>query len=106
MMITFSGLKEFTEQEGMTLKEITTHYDQKITQKVPNASFHLTCKSIQKEGMKKEYSFILRVNSPSVLWSTKAEDWDLKKALHKVFTHAQNRIKHQLKLEGYKKPRR
>ncbi len=105
-MITFSGLKEFTEKEVLITKEISMHYDQKITKKVLNASFHLTCKAIKKEGSKKEYSFIVRVNDPSVQWSTKAEDWDLKRALHKVFTNAQNRIKHQLKLEGYKKPRR
>ena len=105
-MITFSGLKGFTEKELAVIKEISMSYDQKIAKKVPNASFHLTCKSIQKEGSKKEYSFIVRVNDPSVQWSTKAEDWDLKRALHKVFINAQNRIKHQLKLDGYKKPRR
>ena len=100
-MITYSGLKDVKEEEAFVIQELAEKHCIKITRKIPNASFHLSCKSTKK-GEKNYYAFICRIEAPSVKWSVAAQDWDLRRALHKVLTHAEHRVQHNFKLEGKK----
>jgi len=101
-MITYSGLKEVNEQEASLIQELALKHCNKIIRKVPNATFHLSCKCNHK-GEKNHYHFICRIETPNARWSVEAEDWDLRKALHETLINAEKKVQHSFHLEGKQK---
>lgn len=103
VMINFSGLKHFDERQIAVIKDMTSKYYDKIKMKLPNCSLHLDCKRHKETGERSKYSFRAKLDSPSVMFSVDAYDWDLNRVLHKVFLNLEHKVKHEFRLEGKKR---
>lgn len=104
--IQFIGLKELSPEEQRVVQNLSTEYYDKVqreAKKVTALVIHI--KQHEKGGSKKKYSVHIRVDAPTFLFeSTKANDWDLAKTMHKAFEDVMHGIQHRLHTEkGYKK---
>jgi len=99
-MITLSGLRDTNEEEVLLIKDTANKFHEKIIKWIADVSLHVDCKYAEKAGEKARFTFIIRVESPKTHFSVEAEEYELKKALNNAFKHAENKIKHELKLEG------
>lgn len=99
--ISYINLKELNIEEEAVVKKLTGEHLAKL-EKFVKGSFVLKIKKHSVGGKRVRYSFHLRLNAPSVIAKVESTDWDLKKALHIVFTEMGNELKHKFKLDGKK----
>ncbi len=106
-VIQFTGLKELSPEEQLTVNQICTESYEKLRKKLNNVtslSVHIKCHS--KSGSKKKYSFHLRCIAPTgIIESDKSYDWDLARAVHMAFEGLNNQIQHKFKTEVTHKSR-
>lgn len=105
--IQFIGLTELDPDEQHVVQDLATEYYDKVQRSVKEVtSLVIHIKQHAKGGARKKYSVHIRVDAPSFVFeSTKANDWDLAKTVHKAFQDVENGIKHKFHTEkGYKRP--
>lgn len=91
------NLDEFDLNERQILDKLSKEYGPKIIRSVKNGLIILHPKKHEKGG-RARYSINLRIETPEVLFGSKATDWDLARTLHKVFNKAENEVKKRFKL--------
>lgn len=102
MPIRFIGLVNFNTLESETIKKLARQYYDKILRDIKNALLVLDAKKYDVEGKKCKYALHSRVESGStVLLTTKAFDWDLRRTLHKLFQKLERELQHKYKTEGH-----
>lgn len=101
MPIQFVGLINFNESESVTIKQLTQEYYDKILRDVKDALLIISLKKYDQKETKCKYAFHSRVESGStVLLTSEASDWDLKRTLHKLFQKLEKGLQHKYKLKG------
>lgn len=103
MIIKYVDKKKLDDVEFSVFQNLVDEYAEKLDRKLPNtANLIIQIKKHEAEGSRNKYSFHARLESPNVLCSAEEDDWDLKKAVHKVMRNLTNNFKHKFKIEGSK----
>ena len=98
--IRFIGLSKLAldDYEIKGIKKIASNEAFKLQRTLQNDAFSITAhvKEYSKTGSQHKYSVHLRIESLGELTAVDQYDWDIKKAFHKAFANAQNKVKHDL----------
>ena len=107
MPIEYIDLNVLGDEEKPILDKLSREYYRKISIKFKNPKLILKFRKYKATGRRAKYSIHARVDSPNLLASAEAFDWDFARALHKVMKKTINELKHKFKLEGnpYRKKR-
>jgi len=102
-MLRFIGLKAFTEKETNEIRELSELYSQKILRDLPKANIIIHTKKHEtagKVGKAVKYSLHARVEAPSILLSSEAADWDLKKVVHETLRKLETEMQHKFRTDA------
>ncbi|MBS3145399.1 hypothetical protein J4414_01195 [Candidatus Woesearchaeota archaeon] len=103
MFIRYIDLKKLDEIEASVMQNLIEEYAEKLDRKLPpNANLIVQIRKHETEGSRNKYSFHIRLESPDVLCTAEEDDWDLKKAVHKVMRNLTNNFQHKFKIKGSK----
>ena len=97
--IQYIGLKEFTEQEQEIIKSLALEYADKLERYISEFTLVINLKRHNLAGKRIKFSFHTRLDAPSFILTSKADDWDLARTLHKLFKKIENEIKHKFKTD-------
>ena len=99
--VNYIGLKSLDATEGEILKTLVLKYLVKLDRSLPNGNvkFHVKLHEI---GGKVKYSFHARVKAEKEILGSAADDWDLRRTVHKVMKKLLSSVEHKLKLDGQK----
>ena len=101
MPIQFIGLINFSKLESGIIRGLAQEYYDKFLRDVKDILLVISLKKYDQKETKCKYSFHSRVESGStVLLTSEASDWDLKRTLHKLFQKLEKGIQHKYKLKG------
>lgn len=101
MNIDYIKLKDLDENESSIVKKVTESLIKKIERGLEESVLVIHIKTHKAVGKgTKKYSIHARIDSPKVIVRAKAFDWDLAKAIHKLFAKLKNEIEHKFKKEG------
>jgi len=97
-VIQFVGVADLQPEEQAIVNKLSTEYYEKLKRMVNNlASLKVHIKTLNDEGKKKLYDIHTQLQAPTVSFnSTKAQDWDLARTLHKSFQDLEHQINHKL----------
>ncbi len=88
--------KEKIEKEKIE-RVISNHY-KRINKKIKNIiSLKVHVKVHSKGGKRKKWDFRVKLTTTKGNFEAQESDWNLTKALHKVFTNIEKEVKHKLK---------
>jgi len=92
------GIKNLDDMEIDAVNRLANRYFVKIQREIKKInSLVIHIKSYEKEGRQRKYSVHVKVLAPTRIFvSTKANDWNLEKALHKSFADIIHRLHHSL----------
>jgi hypothetical protein len=97
-VIQFVGVSSLPADEQEIVHRLTTEHYEKIKRdlrNITNMTVHIKC--YEKEGNRKKYSMHVKVVAPTREFnSTKADDWELSRALHKAFNDIRSQIQHRM----------
>lgn len=94
--IEINGIELLNDEEKKIANKLLNEYYPKIQRQIKNkTSLRAYFKKYDKEGREK-YSIDIDVVAPGKIFQTKAFDWTLAKALHKVLNKMMNKIEHTL----------
>lgn len=94
--IEINGIELLNDEEREIANKLLNEYYSKIQRKIKNVtSLRTYFKKYDKNGRVK-YSIDVDVIAPGKIFQTKAFDWTLAKALHKVLNKMMNKIEHAL----------
>ena len=93
------GLEAFDVVERDRIITLSDEYYEKIKRDVEGILV-LHGKKHDKEGKQAKFSFHARLEAPNPVVEVKGDDWDLSKALHKVFRKVENAIQKKYKTKG------
>ena len=103
MIIKYIDLKKLDDVESSVLQNLVEEYAEKLDRKLhPDAVLVVQVRKHDIEGSRNKYSFHTRIEAPDVIFTAEEDDWDLKKAVHKVMQNLENRFQHKFKLKGSK----
>lgn len=96
-VIQLVGVNKLPAEEQAVVQEITTSEYEKVKRDMHNLTdLVVHVKTYEKDGGRKKYSLHVRVNAPSVMFeSSRSDDWDLRRAMHKAFEDVKNQVKHK-----------
>ena len=103
-VIQFVGVNKLEALEQDVVNKLTTEYYEKLKRSLNNlTSLIVHVKTYDVEGSKKKFSIHTRVTAPGQNFeSTKAQDWDLARTLHKSFQDLENQIRHHMHSDDQK----
>jgi len=97
-VIQFVGVNCLSAEEQEVIQRLTTENYEKIKRdlrNITNMTVHVKC--YEKEGNRKKYSMHVKVIAPTKEFnSSKADDWELPRALHKAFNDIRSQIQHRM----------
>jgi len=95
------GVDEIDDDlEKSTIDKITREYYEKIERALgANASITVHIKQHGKGGQRKKSDIRVRVDAPSKMFEAQESDWDLARALHKVFKNVERELQHKLRVD-------
>ena len=97
MDIEFIGLKSLNDDEIITINRVIRNEMKNIKRDVPNSKVIIRIKKGDIEGRRCRYSLQARLDNPSIQFSAQSEEWDLPKAVHKIFGKLSNEIHRNFK---------
>jgi len=87
---------KLNQTENLILDKLLKEYEVKIKRQLKNeADIVVHIKVHEKEGNRKKYNIHIDVAN-SIRFGATADDWDLARAVHKVFKNIMNEIEHKL----------
>ncbi len=90
------GIKELNNNEAETVNRLAKEYYGKIQRAIKNiTSLAIHVKTYNITGKRKQYEINVKVIAPTKTFDSKAAEWDLAKALHKVFGKVERMIEHR-----------
>jgi hypothetical protein len=93
--IQFIGLNDIEEVDQEMVKKLASECYGKIRRSLHNiTSLVIHIKSHSKGGARPKYSLHIRAVAPTRIFETETSDWDLARALHKVFDDILREIQH------------
>lgn len=96
--IKFLGLDQLDNIQKDKAIILSERYYGKIGVFVNEPEIIVHFKLLNKEGSQKHFFIKARVNAPNLMFESEQDDWDLSRALHKVFNNLENEIRKKLKL--------
>lgn len=100
MEIEYVRVKELEVDEKLILSGITEKFASKLDRETKNAYLIVNVKKQSKPDGRPRYEVNVRVDSHSVIAGAVANDYDLRKALHKAYEKLFSEVKHKFKTEG------
>lgn len=100
MTINFIGLDKLGNESVAILTTLFSNYFEKIERDLPDCELNVDVKIHNKEGERKQYEFLVKVIYSGDILTAQAEDWDLRRCIHKVCGKLINEIQHKFKTEG------
>ena len=102
MEILFNGIDALNEDERRIADKVAKNHYPKIQRAIKNATSLVVHIKTQRDskgaGQQKMFSIHVHVNAPTkTIRSSKADDWDLARSLHKAFNDIQRQISHAFK---------
>ena len=97
-VIQFIGVSDLEPEEQSVVNRLSTEYYDKLKRQINNmTSLKVHVKVADKEGNRKRFDIHTHLIAPTRKFSsTKAQDWDLPRTLHKSFQDLENQIRHAL----------
>ena len=93
MAIKFVGLNELSDAEISTVNRICQTSLPKVERHIKDAILVLIIKKDMKSGKKGRISLNAKFDHPTTIFKVQADDWDMAKALHKIFNKLETEIK-------------
>lgn len=104
MEILFNGIDALNEDERRIADKVSKHHYPKIQRGIKNITslvVHIKTQRESKESSRQQqkmFSVHVHVNAPTkTIRSSKADDWDLARSLHKAFNDVRRQIGHAFK---------
>ena len=99
--IQLAGMDELQPAEIPLVNKLVNEYHEKLQRELSNmTSLQVHIKCYDKEGSKRKFSINAKAVAPTQIFSsTKAQDWDLARTLHKCFKDLERQIRHRLKTD-------
>ena len=99
-IIQFIGLNELEGPEQDRVNALATEHYEKIKRLLNNAtSLVIHIKPYNKSGHSSKYSIHVRALAPTKTFEADKTDWDLARAMHKVFKALEKEIEHEFHSE-------
>ena len=90
------GIKELDDKEVETVNRLAKEYYGKIQRAIKNiTSLVIHVKIYNVTGKRKQYEINVKVMAPTKSFDSKAAEWELAKALHRVFRKIERMIEHR-----------
>jgi len=105
MPISYINLKKLDDFEIAKLKTLVERESKKIMRpkhKLENANLVVNVKTKNVEGAKKLYQVILKLDAPGTpkgLFDVSHEDWEMERAVHRVFANLKTIVLHRLRVK-------
>ena len=90
------GADKLEKKECDCVKEIADHYEKKISKVIGEIALKIHPKKHSKGGKSAKYDIRIKLQTAKKIFDTQESDWDLHKAMHKVFKNIQSQIAHKL----------
>ena len=99
--IQVTGMDELKPNEIPIVNKLVNEYYERIRRDLNNiTSLLVHFKCYEKEGSRRKFSIHAKIAAPTQIFaSTKAQDWDLARTMHKCFKDLERQIKHRLKTD-------
>ena len=99
-----TGIDELKPEELPIANKLIDEYYDKISRSLHNiTSLQVHFKCYAKEGGRRKFSIHAKAVAPTRIFiSTKAQDWDLARTMHKCFKDLEREIQHKLRTESQK----
>lgn len=98
MPIQYVGLDVLNEKDMEVLTSISEKAYPKLERYYPNETLVLVIKAHSKsQGMRAKISIHGKIEAPKIKIIAQADDWDIAKAIHKVFNKLEEEAKRKLK---------
>ncbi len=104
--ITYRNLDRLDAAEIAAVQRICPREFEKIKRNFSNASLVVDIKKINRDGKKAAYEVNARIDAPSTKLHAKHSDWELQRALHRIFDNLKMEVEHKFKKREVKWPRR
>ena len=108
--IQFIGLSklELDDYDKRSIKKIAANEAFKLQRSIKNEEFSVIVhvKEYSKTGNQHKYSVHLRIESPGETFAVDQFDWDIRRAFHKAFNNAKNKMHNDLRMESRHKAER
>ncbi len=99
--IQITGIDELKPNELPLANKLVNEYYEKIKRELNNITtlaVHFKC--YEKEGNRRKFAIHAKAIAPTQIFaSTKAQDWDLARTMHKCFKDLERQIRHRLKTD-------
>ena len=96
------GLEDFDVVEENIIRTLAYEYYDKIKRDAKGLLV-IHGKKLNTDGRRCLYRFVVKLEAPNPLVDVQEEDWDLSRALHKVFNKVENAVQKKYKTEGKKR---
>ena len=97
MPIQYIGLSKLDDVELAKLKSKSEKLSGKIERKIPNSTIVIIVKTYKKAGSRSKYSIHAKLNSPHTKVVAQTDDWDIVKAIHKIFNKLETEVLNKFK---------
>jgi ribosome-associated translation inhibitor RaiA len=104
--INYSGVDKLDTFEEATLKKLSEKHYEKVLRDLNKyqdinleSELKINIKRINTEGKQKNYLISANIKSNAKNFNAEESDWDLSKAIHKLFENLGNQVHHKLKLK-------
>jgi hypothetical protein len=104
--IVYRGLNKLEAIEVATIQRIAAKEFGKLKRGLGDASLVLDVKKINKAGKRATYEARARVDMPSIRLQAEHSDWELQRALHRMFENLKVEVEHKFKKNVVKWPNR
>ena len=97
MPIQFIGLKSLKDEDVTSLQRVTKTELPKIERELKKAKVIIDIKRFEKDGNRSKFSLHARLESPSLMFTAKADSWEIATATHMVFNKLSTEIQRKFK---------
>jgi len=95
------GIEELEDEEKGVFNKLVDEYYKKIQRELKNiTSLTVHLKVHSKGGKAKKYDIRVKALAPTRIFEAQESEWDLAKALHKVFKNIVMEIQHRLRTDS------
>lgn len=98
------GIEELEDDEKGIVTKLVNEYYEKIKMALnKDISVKLHTKKHSKAGKRHKYDMRVVVDAPAKMFEAQESDWDLSRALHKVFQNVEREIQHKFKVDEHRR---
>lgn len=99
MEIIYKDIKILNDKEKIRVLDLVKRNLDKVRRDI-DGKFIFIFKKYEKEGERAKYSVNCKVDSPNIILSAHATEWDIAKVMHMLFDNLEREIQHRFKIDA------